>query len=184
MVQATLTQRYTERAGGSSSGTRRSRSSSTSPTPCRTSRWLLPKSITRRAAPDSTAMSSPNSTRASARCSKPWRRAGVAGSTLVFFTSDNGPWFGGSSGGLRGMKGSTFEGGYRVPMIARWPGNIPAGHVSAQPAVMMDLFATVLKAADAAARRSRARRPGYFAAAVRRCRPRRTSLSSASRARG
>lgn len=66
--------------------------------------------------------------------------------TLVLFTSDNGPWFGGSSGGLRGMKGSTYEGGFRVPMIARWPGRIPAGHVSHQPAVMMDLFATVLAA--------------------------------------
>ena len=66
--------------------------------------------------------------------------------TLVIFTSDNGPWYGGSSGGLRGMKGSSYEGGYRVPCIARWPGRIPKGHVSHQPAVMMDLFATVLKA--------------------------------------
>ena len=70
--------------------------------------------------------------------------------TLVFFTSDNGPWFGGSSGGLRGMKGSTWEGGFRVPMIARWPGRIPAGHTSPQSAVMMDLFATVLKVTGAA----------------------------------
>lgn len=66
--------------------------------------------------------------------------------TLVIFTSDNGPWYGGSSGGLRGMKGTSYEGGYRVPCIARWPGSIPQGHVSHQPAVMMDLFATVLKA--------------------------------------
>ncbi|MBC7817742.1 MAG: sulfatase-like hydrolase/transferase, partial [Planctomycetaceae bacterium] len=68
--------------------------------------------------------------------------------TLVIFTSDNGPWYGGSSGGLRGMKGTSYEGGYRVPCIARWPGRIPKGHVSQQPAVMMDLFATVLKAAN------------------------------------
>ena len=67
--------------------------------------------------------------------------------TLVVFTSDNGPFFGGRTGGLRGMKGSTFEGGFRVPCIARWPGKIPGGHVSAQPAVMMDLFSTTLKAA-------------------------------------
>ena len=68
--------------------------------------------------------------------------------TFVVFTSDNGAWFGGSCGGLRGMKGSSYEGGYRVPCIARWPGKIPANHVSAQPAVMMDLFATALKVAN------------------------------------
>ncbi|MBI3875020.1 MAG: sulfatase [Verrucomicrobia bacterium] len=67
--------------------------------------------------------------------------------TLIFFTSDNGPWYGGSAGGLRGMKGTSWEGGYRVPLIARWPGKIPAGHVSHAPAVMMDIFATSLKAA-------------------------------------
>ena len=75
--------------------------------------------------------------------------AGLDDRTLVFFTSDNGPWFGGSTGGLRGMKGSTYEGGFRVPMIARWPQRIPAGHASSQPAVTMDLFATVLKATGA-----------------------------------
>ncbi|MEQ1858483.1 MAG: sulfatase [Chthoniobacteraceae bacterium] len=73
---------------------------------------------------------------------------GLDENTLVMFTSDNGAWFGGSTGGLRGMKGSSFEGGYRVPCIARWPGRIPAAHTSAQPAVMMDLFATALKAAN------------------------------------
>jgi uncharacterized sulfatase len=69
-------------------------------------------------------------------------------STLVLFTSDNGAWFGGSCAGLRGMKGSSYEGGYRVPCIARWPKKIPAGHVSNQPAIMMDLFATALAAAN------------------------------------
>lgn len=71
--------------------------------------------------------------------------------TFVVFTSDNGATFGGSTGGLRGMKGASYEGGYRVPCIARWPGKIPAGHVSTQPAVMMDLFATSLKLAGIAA---------------------------------
>jgi uncharacterized sulfatase len=67
---------------------------------------------------------------------------------LVVFTSDNGPWYGGSSGGLRGMKGTTWEGGFRVPCIARWPGRIPAGKVSDALAMMPDLFATALAAAD------------------------------------
>jgi uncharacterized sulfatase len=68
--------------------------------------------------------------------------------TLVVLTSDNGPWFGGSTGGLRGMKGTSWEGGYRVPFIARWPGKIPPGHVSKEPAVTMDLFATALAVCD------------------------------------
>lgn len=67
--------------------------------------------------------------------------------TLVFFASDNGPWYGGSTGGLRGMKGTTWEGGIREPLIARWPGKIPPGHVSHEPAISMDLFATSLIAA-------------------------------------
>jgi uncharacterized sulfatase len=67
--------------------------------------------------------------------------------TFVVFTSDNGPWYGGSSGGLRGMKGTSWEGGYRVPFIARWPRKIPAGHVSAEPAVTMDVFSTALAVA-------------------------------------
>lgn len=71
--------------------------------------------------------------------------------TLVLFTSDNGPWFGGSAGGLRGMKSTTFEGGYRVPMIARWPGRIPAGLENRSPAIMMDVFATALDVAGVAA---------------------------------
>ncbi|HEY1050789.1 MAG TPA: sulfatase-like hydrolase/transferase, partial [Prosthecobacter sp.] len=58
------------------------------------------------------------------------KQSGVDDDTLILFSSDNGAWFGGSCGGLRGMKGTNYEGGYRVPMIARWPGKIPAGHVS------------------------------------------------------
>lgn len=72
------------------------------------------------------------------------RDAGMDGKTLVLFSSDNGPWFGGSTGGLRGMKAATWEGGYRVPLIACWPGVIPAGHTSHGIGVTMDLFATVL----------------------------------------
>jgi arylsulfatase A-like enzyme len=70
--------------------------------------------------------------------------------TLVFFASDNGPWYGGSTGGLRGMKGNTWEGGIREPLIAWWPGKIPAGHISHEPAIIMDLFTTSLIACGAA----------------------------------
>jgi uncharacterized sulfatase len=71
---------------------------------------------------------------------------GLEKRTLVLFTSDNGPWYGGSAGGLRGMKGQNWEGGLRVPTIARWPGRIPAGLSSHEAACTMDLFATALAA--------------------------------------
>ena len=77
------------------------------------------------------------------------KQHGLDDNTLVIFTSDNGATFGGSTGGLRGMKGATYEGGYRVPFIARWPGKIPAGKTSDALGVTMDVFATVLAAAGA-----------------------------------
>lgn len=63
--------------------------------------------------------------------------------TLVIFTSDNGPWYGGWTGGLRGMKGRTWEGGLRVPMIARMPGTIASGTTIRQPAGTIDLLPTI-----------------------------------------
>jgi arylsulfatase A-like enzyme len=75
------------------------------------------------------------------------KELGLDERTLVVFTSDNGPWYGGSTGGLRGMKGTSWEGGYRVPFIARWPGHFPARRTRHEPTVMMDLFATALAAA-------------------------------------
>jgi uncharacterized sulfatase len=75
------------------------------------------------------------------------KELGLDDRTLVIFASDNGPWYGGSAGGLRGMKSTTWEGGYRVPCIARWPGRFPAGRTSREPTLMMDLFATALAAA-------------------------------------
>ncbi|HXP61782.1 MAG TPA: sulfatase [Dongiaceae bacterium] len=82
------------------------------------------------------------------------RREGLDGNTLVFFTSDNGPWLtqneaGGSAGPLREGKGSTWEGGMREPGIARWPGRVPAGVVTHELACTMDLFTTSLKLAGA-----------------------------------
>ncbi len=72
------------------------------------------------------------------------RENGLDKNTLVVFTSDNGPWFNGSTGGLRGRKGQSYEGGYRVPMIARWAGTIPAKTVCDQPAMNIDFFPTFL----------------------------------------
>jgi arylsulfatase A-like enzyme len=68
--------------------------------------------------------------------------------TLVFFTSDNGPWLernqnGGSAGLLRGGKGSTWEGGMREPAIAWWPGTIPAGRTTTELASTLDLLTTI-----------------------------------------
>jgi arylsulfatase A len=64
--------------------------------------------------------------------------------TLIVLTSDNGPWYNGSPGGLRGRKGQSYEGGFRIPMIAHWPGNIPAGTVCPEPAMNIDWFPTCL----------------------------------------
>ncbi|WP_411826094.1 sulfatase [Luteolibacter sp. AS25] len=71
---------------------------------------------------------------------------GAAENTLVFFTSDNGPVpaYGGTSGGLRGNKRNEFEGGIRVPGLARWPGKIEPGTISNVPVIGTDVFSTVL----------------------------------------
>ena len=76
------------------------------------------------------------------------KRTGVDERTLVIFTTDNGPWLsygnhGGSAGPLREGKGTTWEGGVRVPCIMRWPGRIPAGTVCDEPAATIDVFPTV-----------------------------------------
>ena len=75
-------------------------------------------------------------------------RLGVDGSTLVAFTSDNGPATG-SAGLLRDQKASTFEGGMRVPFIARWPGRIPAAVTTPAFGATMDLLPTCAKLAGA-----------------------------------
>jgi arylsulfatase A len=70
-----------------------------------------------------------------------------ADNTLVVFTSDNGPWYNGSPGRLRGRKGQSYEGGFRIPMIAHWPARIGAGTVSTEPAMNIDWFPTCLSMA-------------------------------------
>ncbi len=72
---------------------------------------------------------------------------GLTDNTLVIFTSDNGPWlnFGdhaGSTGGLREGKGTSFEGGQRVPCIMKWPAQISAGTISNQLAATIDFLPT------------------------------------------
>lgn len=83
------------------------------------------------------------------------RKENLAENTLVFFTSDNGPWLikefaGGSAGPLREGKGSTWEGGMREPAIAWWPKKIKAGVVTRELASSLDLFNTCLKLAAVA----------------------------------
>jgi arylsulfatase A-like enzyme len=70
------------------------------------------------------------------------RRLDLDRETLVVFSSDNGPWYQGSPGPLRGRKGWTYEGGVRVPGIFRWPGRIPPGRVSDVAACTLDFFPT------------------------------------------
>ena len=82
------------------------------------------------------------------------RSEGLDKNTLVVFSSDNGPWLimglaGGCAGLLRDGKGTTWEGGMRVPGIAWWPGRIRAGVVQREMATTMDLFVTSAKLAGA-----------------------------------
>ena len=79
---------------------------------------------------------------------KTLKKEKIEKNTLVFFTSDNGPWLifneqGGSAGLLRDGKGSTWEGGMREPTLAWWPSKIRPGSVSADLASTMDIYATV-----------------------------------------
>jgi len=80
-------------------------------------------------------------------------RLGIDEETLVLFTSDNGPWLsqeidGGSPGHLTDGKFTVWEGGPRVPAIARWPGTIPAQTVCSELLTSMDLLPTLTNLAD------------------------------------
>ncbi len=76
-------------------------------------------------------------------------RQGLAANTLVIFTNDNGGEWLSRNTPLFNRKFTLYEGGIRVPAIVRWPGRVPAGAVSAQVGVTMDLTATILAAAGA-----------------------------------
>ena len=87
--------------------------------------------------------------------------AGIEEETIIVFTSDNGPWSNmpdrmfsedivkpwdaGSAGPLRGSKATAWEGGFRVPFVARWTGHLPEGKVSADPASTLDLYTTLAR---------------------------------------
>ncbi|HYE21077.1 MAG TPA: sulfatase [Tepidisphaeraceae bacterium] len=76
------------------------------------------------------------------------KKHGLDENTLVMFSSDNGPWMtygdhAGSAGPLREAKGTSFDGGVRVPAIFRWPGRIAAGKVCAEPAMTIDVLPTL-----------------------------------------
>lgn len=80
---------------------------------------------------------------------KTLEKHGLSDRTLIIFTSDNGPWlnFGdhaGSAGGLREGKGTSFEGGQRVPCIMRWPDVIPAGTICEKLTSTIDILPTVV----------------------------------------
>ncbi|MCH7687048.1 MAG: sulfatase, partial [Planctomycetes bacterium] len=80
------------------------------------------------------------------------RKHNLDKNTLVWFSSDNGPWLifneqGGSAGLLRDGKGSTWEGGMREPTVAWWPGKIAAGTVSQELGSTMDIYTTAIKLA-------------------------------------
>ncbi|MYM63957.1 sulfatase [Pseudomaricurvus sp. HS19] len=74
--------------------------------------------------------------------------SGKLDNTLIIISSDNGPWFQGNTGGLRSRKGSTFDGGMRVPFIAHWPAAIAPGQVSDAMAMGTDLMPTLLDILD------------------------------------
>lgn len=71
------------------------------------------------------------------------KKNGLEEKTLVLFTSDHGPWFQGSTGNLRGRKGSTYEGGLRIPMLAHMPGTLPQNQVTDALASHIDILPTV-----------------------------------------
>jgi arylsulfatase len=76
------------------------------------------------------------------------KRGGHDDNTIVMFSSDNGPWYQGSPGRLRGRKGSTYEGGVREPFLARFPGRIPKGLVSRGVSGTVDILPTLAKLCD------------------------------------
>lgn len=81
------------------------------------------------------------------------KKHGLDDNTVVIFTSDNGPWLSygphaGSAGPLREGKGTSWEGGVRVPCIVRWPGKIPAGRECSALTATIDILPTIAHLAN------------------------------------
>jgi uncharacterized sulfatase len=87
---------------------------------------------------------------------KALRANGILENTLILFTSDNGAWWEGSNGTFKGAKGSTWEAGYRVGLIASLPALIPAGTRSDALTVNIDLLPTIAEITGAKAPGDRA----------------------------
>jgi arylsulfatase A len=75
-------------------------------------------------------------------------KSGKSENTIVIFTADHGPWFQGSHGLTRGRKGSTFEGGVRIPFIMRWPGHVPSSAVCDEPLGHLNILPTLASWCD------------------------------------
>jgi arylsulfatase A-like enzyme len=71
----------------------------------------------------------------------------LASNTVVIFASDNGGTRSARNAPFSGIKGSTYEGGIRVPAMVRWPGVVPAGVVSDQPCITFDFTASIARIA-------------------------------------
>jgi arylsulfatase A-like enzyme len=76
------------------------------------------------------------------------KKLGILENTIVIFMSDNGPWYGGSTGGLKGMKATTWEGGIRVPFIISYPEIFPQNKKIEVPCWSPDIFPTLLSLAN------------------------------------
>jgi uncharacterized sulfatase len=71
--------------------------------------------------------------------------SGILENTIVVFMSDNGPWYGGNTGGLKGMKATNWEGGTRVPFIIRFPKMLPKNKIVETPCWSPDVLPTLMR---------------------------------------
>lgn len=85
---------------------------------------------------------------------KALEESGVSNNTLTIVTSDNGPWYQGSTGIFRGRKGEAYEGGHRVPFVCRWPSLLEPSQVVDTPISLVDVMPSLVEAVGASAGKS------------------------------